>query len=70
MPASTWVARSPPLQGVIDQLGYESSIVASSLRSHQTNVLGILVADLEPLSTELLKGAAKAVRGTGYELVV
>ena len=58
------------VQGVIDELGYESSIVASSLRSHQTNVLGILVADLEPFSTELLKGAAKAVRGTGYELVV
>jgi LacI family transcriptional regulator len=58
------------VQGVIDELGYESSIVASSLRSHQTNVLGILVADLEPFSTELLKGAANAVRGTGYELVV
>lgn len=46
------------VQGVIDELGYESSIVASSLRSHQTNVIGILVADLEPFSTELLKGAA------------
>ena len=58
------------VQGVIDELGFESSIVASSLRSHQTKVLGILVADLEPFSTELLKGAARAVRGTGYELVV
>jgi LacI family transcriptional regulator len=58
------------VQGVIDELGYQSSIVASSLRSHKTNVLGILVADLEPFSTELLKGASRAVRDTDYELVV
>ena len=58
------------VQKVVDELGYQSSIVASSLRSHRTNVLGVLVADLEPFSTELLKGAARAVRGTGYELVI
>ena len=58
------------VQAVIDELGYQSSIVASSLRSHRTNVVGILVADLEPFSTELLKGAAGAVRDTAYELVV
>jgi LacI family transcriptional regulator len=33
-------------------------------------VIGILVADIEPFSAELLKGAARAIRGTGYELVV
>jgi len=60
--AKTTLAR---VQGVIDELGFESSIVASSLRSHQTKVLGILVADLEPFSTELLKGAARAVRAVG-----
>jgi LacI family transcriptional regulator len=58
------------VQAVIEELGYHSSIVASSLRSHRTNVVGILVADLEPFSTELLKGAAGAVRDTPYELVV
>jgi len=58
------------VQAVIDELGYESSIVAQSLRSHRTNVIGILVADIEPFSAELLKGAALAIRGTGYELVV
>ena len=58
------------VQAVIDDLGYESSLVAQSLRSHRTNVIGILVADFEPFSTELLKGAARAIRGTGYELVV
>lgn len=55
---------------VIDELGYEASLVAQSLRNNQTNVIGILVADLEPFSTELLKGAADAIRGSGFELVV
>ena len=42
------------VQAVIDELGYESSLVAQSLRSHRTNVIGILVADIEPFSAELL----------------
>lgn len=58
------------VQAVIDDLGYESSLVARSLRSHRTNVIGIVVADIEPFSAELLKGAARAIRATGYELVV
>src|SRR4030088_3470982 len=58
------------VEAVIDELGYESSIVAQSLRSHRTNVIGIVVADIEPFSAELLKGAARAIRGSGYELVV
>ena len=63
-------ATNERVQRVIDELGYEPSLVARSLRSHRTNVIGILVADLEPFSTELLKGAARGIRGTGYELVV
>ncbi len=58
------------VQAVINELGYEASLVAQSLRNHRTNVIGILVADLEPFSTELLKGAADAIRGSGFELVV
>ncbi len=58
------------VRAVIDELGYEASLVAQSLRNHRTNVIGILVADLEPFSTELLKGAGDAIRGTGFELVV
>ncbi len=65
--AAATVAR---VQSVIEELGYEASLVAQSLRNHRTNVLGILVADLEPFSTELLKGAADGIRGTGYELVI
>jgi LacI family transcriptional regulator len=55
---------------VIEELGFEASLVAQSLRNHRTGVIGILVADLEPFSTELLQGAADAVRGSGFELVV
>jgi LacI family transcriptional regulator len=57
------------VQQVIDQLGYEASLGAQSLRSHRTNVLGILVAEFEPFSTELLKGASREVAGTGYQLL-
>lgn len=55
--------------GVINRLGYEASLVARSLRNARTNVIGVLVADFEPFSTEVLKGVADAIRGTGYELV-
>jgi len=55
---------------VIDELGYESSLIARSLRSQRTNVIGILVSDIEPFSAELLKGAAKALRDSDYELVI
>jgi LacI family transcriptional regulator len=57
------------VSAVIEQLGYETSLVASSLRSHRTNVIGILVAGFEPFSTELLKGISSAAVGSGYELL-
>lgn len=63
-------ATAERVREVINRLGYESSLVAQSLRSHRTNVIGILVSDLEPFSTELLKGVARALHGSGYELVV
>ena len=40
-----------------------------SLRSHRTNVIGVLVAEFEPFSTELLKGVSSAIDETGYELL-
>lgn len=54
---------------VIDELGYESSLGARSLRSQRTGVLGVLVAEFEPFSTELLKGLGQAADGSGYELL-
>jgi LacI family transcriptional regulator len=58
------------VRAIIDELGYEASIAAQSLRNHRTNVVGILVNDVEPFSAELLKGAADAIRETGFELLV
>lgn len=57
------------VQTVIDELGYESSLVARSLRSSRTNVVGILVEEFEPFSAEILKGVSQAIGGTGYELL-
>ena len=55
-------ATASRVKAVIAELGYESSLVARSLRSQRTNVIGILVADIEPFSAELLKGAARAIK--------
>jgi LacI family transcriptional regulator len=63
-------ATNARVQAVIRDLGYEASLVAQSLRNHQTKVIGILVSDIEPFSAELLKGAAEGIRGTGFEMVV
>jgi LacI family transcriptional regulator len=62
-------ATSSRVQEVIEQLGYESSLVARSMRSHRTHVIGILVAEFEPFSAEILKGAASALLETDYELL-
>ncbi len=62
-------ATSARVRGVIEELGYESSLVARSLRSLRTNVIGILVAEFEPFSTEILKGTSSAIAGTGFELL-
>jgi LacI family transcriptional regulator len=58
------------VRAAIDELGYEASLVARSLRSQQTNVIGVLVSDIEPFSAEVLKGVANALHGTDFELVV
>lgn len=62
-------ATSERVLAVVAALGYESSLVARSLRRQRTNVIGILVAEFESFSVELLKGISAAVAGTGYELL-
>ncbi|WP_317229973.1 LacI family DNA-binding transcriptional regulator [Clavibacter sp. MX14-G9D] len=54
---------------VVERLGYESSLVASSMRSHRTGVIGVLVADFEPFSAEILKGVSAALRRSRYDLL-
>jgi LacI family transcriptional regulator len=62
-------ATSEKVMEVVTRLGYESSLVASSLRRQRTDVIGILVAEFEPFATELLKGVSGAVAGTGYDVL-
>jgi LacI family transcriptional regulator len=60
---------SERVQRVVDRLGFESSLVARSLSSHRTNVIGILVAEFEPFSAEILKGAGSGLGDSSYELL-
>lgn len=53
----------------VAELGYESSLVASSMRSRRTGVIGVLVADFEPFSAEVLKGVGAALRDARYDLL-
>jgi LacI family transcriptional regulator len=54
---------------VIERMGYETSLIARSLRRSRTGVIGILVSEFEPFSTEILRGISTAATGTGYELL-
>lgn len=54
---------------IVRELGYESSIVASSMRSRKTGVIGVLVADFEPFSAEILKGVGSELRDSQYDLL-
>jgi len=62
-------ATAAQVMAVVDKLGYESSLVASSLRRGSTNVIGILLGGFEPFSTEILKGISQHAIGRDYQLL-
>lgn len=53
----------------VEQLGYASSLVASSMRFRRTGVIGVLVAGFEPFSAEILKGVGIGLRDSRYDLL-
>ncbi len=57
------------VMNAVEALGYQSSLGASSMRSRKTGVIGVLVADFEPFSAEILKGVGTVMRGSGYDLL-
>lgn len=57
------------VEGIIAEMGYVGNLGASGLRSQRTNVVGMLVAEFDPYSAELLKGAARATRNTKYDML-
>lgn len=59
------------VRAVIAEMGYASSLAAKSMRSHQTNVIGMIVPDLEePFPIEIMKGVNHAVAHFNYDLIV
>lgn len=54
---------------VIEEFGYAASLGARSLRTSRTDVIGVLVAEFEPFSLELLKGISEAAASSPYELL-
>jgi len=58
------------VRAAIDELGYESSLVATSLRRSRTNVLGLVAHSFEAYTFEVLKGVMEALSGTGLDLII
>ena len=59
------------VQQVIDDLGYESSLAARSLRSSRTQVIGLVLPDMDHTwAVEVVRAASRAVTGTPYDLFV
>ncbi|MDY0912904.1 LacI family DNA-binding transcriptional regulator [Rathayibacter festucae] len=54
---------------IVRELGYESSLVASSMRSRRTGVIGVLVAGFEPFSAEILKGVGSVLKESRFDLL-
>lgn len=54
---------------VVADLGYESSLVATSMRRGRTNVIGVLVAEFEPFALQLLRGVSTALEDTPYDVL-
>lgn len=59
------------VQQVIKDLGYASSLAAKSMRSRKTNVIGLVVPDLEQaFCLNVVKGVNRAIEQLGYDLLV
>lgn len=59
------------VQRIIEDLGYASSLAARSMRSRNTNVIGLVVPDLEQaFCLNVVKGVNRAIEQLGYDLLV
>lgn len=59
------------VQRVIEDLGYASSLAARSMRSRKTNVIGLVVPDLEQaFCLNVVKGVNQTIEQLGYDLLV
>ncbi|MCB0195090.1 MAG: LacI family DNA-binding transcriptional regulator [Anaerolineae bacterium] len=59
------------IQRVIKELGYTSSLAAKSMRSRKTNVIGLIVSDLnQSFCLNVVKGVNRAIERLDYDLLV
>jgi LacI family transcriptional regulator len=59
------------VQQVIANLGYASSLAAKSMRSRRTNVIGLIVPDVEDsFSIQVMKGVNRAITELDYDLLI
>jgi LacI family transcriptional regulator len=59
------------VQGVIKKLGYASSLAARGMRSHRTNIIGLIMPDVaSTYSAEVMRGVNEAIAHMDYDLLV
>ncbi len=55
---------------VIETLGYESSMAARGMRSSRTQVIGLIMPDMDhSYGVEIIKAASRVITGTAYDLI-
>jgi len=56
---------------VISDLGYAQSLAARSMRSHQTDVIGMIMPDVDdPFSIEVMRGVNRAIIEQSFDLLI
>lgn len=59
------------VRAVIQEMGYTSSLAARGLRSHHTNVIGMVIPNVSTLyCLEVLRGVNKAIEKLHYDLII
>jgi LacI family transcriptional regulator len=59
------------VKAIIEELGYTSNLAAKSMRSRKTNVIGLIVPDVEdPFPVQVMKGVNRAIAELDYDLIV
>ena len=55
---------------VINKLGYTSNLAARSMRSHNKNLIGLVVPDIGLYSVEIMRGVNRAIAESKFDLLV
>jgi LacI family transcriptional regulator len=59
------------VEAIIQELGYASSLAARGMRSHRTNVVGLILSDVDSYySHEIMRGVNRAIAGLNRDLIV